>query len=315
MSDYNISGRIVSDGYMPLTIGLWAAGTRLTLGAVALPGNPLMEGVSSFDGGSASYHAICSLVTGSTLVASYSNGVPLIAFHSLASRSNVVGLNFNPVSDVLRSDLWDKNTDGARIMANAIHFSIPAIPSPLFSGLETKNGFAHGNGSTIVNYTLPTAVDHNGDPLVVYVDMAPGVAFPVGQTTVHASATDSDGRTTNADFTVSVTYKWSELKGELAPSPVPARLIARGQILHATFDLIGKSHGITNVNATLYYENVQDGIKHAVGTFKFTKPARDYELSWNTSALHSGTYRLTVDLGDGAPHKQIKIKIVKPSIT
>lgn len=88
-----------------------------------------------------------------TLVANWSDGVPLVAYKSAPFTGRVVwyivknvfffppvalftkqftlhwnSLNFNPVSDAVDILGWNKSTDGARLIANSLNFGF-ASPS------------------------------------------------------------------------------------------------------------------------------------------------------------------------------------------
>lgn len=120
-----IGGRLVSGGYLPLTMSNETWGTELTLVA-DVPGSPLLNGVNSFDGGAATYHNLSSLTAGSTQIAHWSDGEPLVAV-----KGNVVGLNVFPVSSDAMSGFWKSNTDGAKLLADALLYvaQAPAAPS------------------------------------------------------------------------------------------------------------------------------------------------------------------------------------------
>ena len=117
-----IEGRILSANYLPFTRGTQSQGVPLTLVADQ-PLHPILAGVASFNGGTSSYHNNpISTTAGSTLVAHWSNGQPLVATkHPTSGR--IVGLNFYPPSTGARSDFWSANTDGARLMANALNWA------------------------------------------------------------------------------------------------------------------------------------------------------------------------------------------------
>ncbi|MBI3447894.1 MAG: HYR domain-containing protein [Acidobacteria bacterium] len=57
--------------------------------------------------------------------------------------------------------------------------------------------------SAVVTYPAPTATDNCG-AVTVATDVASGSVFPVGGTTVHATATDAAGRTSSCSFNVTV---------------------------------------------------------------------------------------------------------------
>lgn len=121
-SGINIGGRLVSDGYLPFTQASQASPGGLTLVPIIV-GHPLLNGVSSFNGGTASFHnTVLSIANGATLVAEWSNGEPLVGALT-PSTGTVVGLNFYPPSSDARSDFWVASTDGAVLMVNALNYS------------------------------------------------------------------------------------------------------------------------------------------------------------------------------------------------
>ena len=118
-SDGNgLLGRIVTGGYLPLSTGSDINGTFLTLVADQ-PSHPILNGVTSFNGGSSSYHDSVSTTTGATLVAHWTDGLPLVATKQLTA-GRAAALNFYPPSSNARSDFWEASTDGGRLMANAL---------------------------------------------------------------------------------------------------------------------------------------------------------------------------------------------------
>lgn len=120
-SFYGIGGRLVTGNYLPLTIAGDSSGTALTMVPV-LPTHPILQGVASFGGGSASYHEASTTTAGATSIANWNNGQPLIAVKATGP-GHVVALNFYPPSSDARSDFWAATTDGGLIMANALNFA------------------------------------------------------------------------------------------------------------------------------------------------------------------------------------------------
>jgi hypothetical protein len=116
-----IGGRFSTDGYMPLTIASQTQNTPLTLVA-DLPLNSLLDGVTSFSGGSSSYHNQASITNGATLVAHWSDGYPLVVSLKVGT-GGVAGLNFFPPSSDARPDFWTSSTSGATLMANALAYA------------------------------------------------------------------------------------------------------------------------------------------------------------------------------------------------
>ena len=137
-SGINIGGRLASGGYLPFTQAAQASPGGLTLVPV-IADHPLLDGVTSFNGGTSSYHnAVIDVAAGATLVANWSNGQPLIGTLSLTA-GTVVGLNFYPPSSDARGDFWDSATDGDQIMVNALNYSagnfVEAAPVPSLSAI------------------------------------------------------------------------------------------------------------------------------------------------------------------------------------
>ncbi len=150
-----IEGRFASGGYLPLTQGSAYSGTRMFLVSDLL-GDPLLASVSTFDGGSRSYHDNpVSLATGATLVAHWTNGQPLVAY-----KGNVVALNFFPPSSDSRGDFWNSATDGARLMANALGATALNQPPTADAG-----GPYSGYEGTPISLSSASASDPDGDSL------------------------------------------------------------------------------------------------------------------------------------------------------
>ena len=95
------------------------------LGVVHQQEHPVMEGVETFKGGASSYRALSNkLSSGAYRVASWQDGYPLVIAKDQMGPKKVrrVCLNFFPGSSSLRFDLWDKTTDGALLMVNALQW-------------------------------------------------------------------------------------------------------------------------------------------------------------------------------------------------
>lgn len=123
-----MSGRIVTGGYLPfnLVCGQTSGATRTLV--ADLSGHPLLAGVTSFNGGTASYHNPVTLAAGATLVAHWDNGVPLVGYKAGVGAGSVVGLNFYPPSKDIRGDFWDTATDGRQLLVNALEAGVVSAP-------------------------------------------------------------------------------------------------------------------------------------------------------------------------------------------
>ncbi|NQV31708.1 MAG: DUF4347 domain-containing protein, partial [Phycisphaeraceae bacterium] len=114
-------GRWQTDGYHPITQTGMTRDRSPTLGVVAEPGHPIMADVVAFSGGSNSYRGTGSLVPDAHLIASWSNGSPLVA-ELTTFEGNIVLLNFFPPSSDASYyyDTWLATTDGDILMGNAL---------------------------------------------------------------------------------------------------------------------------------------------------------------------------------------------------
>jgi hypothetical protein len=119
---YGIQGRLSTNGYMPFTAAGYASATPLTM-VKDLPAHPLLDGVTSFDGGTLSFHGKpMSTNSGATTVAHWTDGQ---AFAGV--KDDGVGhsatLNFFPPSGDVFANNWVSSTDGARLMVNGLVWS------------------------------------------------------------------------------------------------------------------------------------------------------------------------------------------------
>jgi hypothetical protein len=112
-----------------------------TLGQVLEPAHPVMQGVQNFHGGTASARSInATLSTGSRIIANWSDGSALVAVNYEMNTPRV-DLNFMPPSNDVYSEMWRANTDGAKLMANALARVAGAGAASLSSSSATAGGF------------------------------------------------------------------------------------------------------------------------------------------------------------------------------
>jgi hypothetical protein len=158
----------------------------------------------------------------------------------------------------------------------------------------------------VVNHPVLSATDNCSTPTIGYSQES-GTAFPVGDTTVTATATDAAGNATTCLFMVSVRYDWS---GVLQPINADGTSVFKaGSTLPVKFQLTGASACITNAVAALsyakVYDNVPGGVNEADSTsaattgnlFRYT--GGQYLFNWSTKGLSPGIYQLQINLGDG----------------
>ena len=120
---YQLCGAFHSADYWAIEPGTNLPGAHLTLGTILVPGSPLLEGVTSFDGGTTSNRLSGSVNANAIRIANWSDGTPFIATRTFAGGVNEVALNFYPPSSDGWPGLWVPTTDGGRIMANALLYA------------------------------------------------------------------------------------------------------------------------------------------------------------------------------------------------
>lgn len=127
-----LGGRFLSDGYHPIIPSAPAAPESLTLGTVKDVSHPIMLAVLAFSGGTASYHVSGPAAAGTTTIAEWSDGTPLIVERPQDSGGTggiIIGLNMYPVSSAAKNGGWDASTDGAQLMANTLKYA-GQVPEP-----------------------------------------------------------------------------------------------------------------------------------------------------------------------------------------
>lgn len=99
----------------------------MTLGQVLYPNHPILEGVTKFNGGIKNSRGNGEVRPNARLIASWSDGTPLIAELS-AFGSKIVTLNFFPVSNRQYNGDWPADTDAPLMMANALYYVTKYCP-------------------------------------------------------------------------------------------------------------------------------------------------------------------------------------------
>jgi hypothetical protein len=137
-----LGGAWATGGFQGISSSGQNENTELTLGTIYDASSPLLNGVTSFDGGTSSYISTGSIINGGVEIAAWSNGSPLIVTTAVDGHETV-DLNFYPPSSDARSDFWVSGTDGGVIMANALLFSGGLdVPEPTTLALAGLGGAA-----------------------------------------------------------------------------------------------------------------------------------------------------------------------------
>jgi len=126
------------------------------LGATQVPGSPLLNDVTAFNGGTISMRFGPSSSSGLNLnaqeVAAWTDGTPLIATRTFLSGAVEVGLNFFPVSGTAYTGLW--TVGGGQFMVNALELAANYSGGSDASVPETQSFLLAGAGLAAISLLL-----------------------------------------------------------------------------------------------------------------------------------------------------------------
>lgn len=110
-----------------------------------------------------------------------------------------------PTDTAATTDTTITTTSTAASSTDTTSTTTPVDGPPSFADVP-QNVFVEANGpsGSVVIYTMPTAVDDQDGPRPVSCSPDPGSTFPLGDSTVTCTATDSGGNTGQATFVVTV---------------------------------------------------------------------------------------------------------------
>lgn len=128
-----LHGRWETGGYEVVVSHGGTTSSAASLGTVPDPGHPIMAGVSAFSASLASRPTTTDITAGSTKVALWNDGRTLAAVGANPHRAD---LGFYPPSSNVTASYWNPATsDGGRLMANALLYTIPEPTTALLLGL------------------------------------------------------------------------------------------------------------------------------------------------------------------------------------
>lgn len=144
----SMQGRLVTGNYLPFTTASQTTGTNLTL-VKDQPTHPIFTGVSSLNGGTASYHnSPITIASGATQLGHWTDSQPLVAVKDIGL-GRTTGLNFYPPSSDSSAGFWLSTTDGGRLMANALLYA-GKVPPVIMTAPSNSVTSAGGNVSMSV---------------------------------------------------------------------------------------------------------------------------------------------------------------------
>jgi hypothetical protein len=167
--------------------------------------------------------------------------------------------------------------------------------------------------SEVVNYPAVTATDGCSSSVTVNSSPASGSVFPLGSTTVNASASDGT-HTSNCSFTVTVLYDFAGFFPPVQNLPV-VNVVNAGRAIPVKFSLSGyKGLNIFAPNSPASGQIVCNSSDPAVilentvtaggSSLSYDASTDQYVYVWKTDPSWAGTCRqLVVQLSDGSIHR------------
>jgi hypothetical protein len=207
-------------------------------------------------------------------------------------------------------------TDGfnpatANRTVNVVDTTPPAISCPAnIVAMLPPNSMAT---SMVVNYPAVTATDSCSASVTVNSTPASGSIFPVGTTTVNASASDGTN-TSNCSFTVTVLYNFAGFFPPISNQPV-VNVVNAGRAIPVKFSLSGykglnifapnsPASGQVACNSSDPAVTLEDTVTAGGSSLSYDASSDQYVYVWKTDASWAGTCRqLVVVLNDGTIHR------------
>lgn len=204
------------------------------------------------------------------------------------------------------------HTANATRTVNVVDTTAPTISCPADVVVTLP---ANSNAtSAVVNYPAPAASDSCSSSVSVVSSPPSGSVFPVGTTTVNATANDGNGHTASCSFNVTVLYNFNGFFQPIANLPV-FNVVNAGRAIPVKFSLSGNkglnifapgspSSGPVTCNSS-EEANVLVGTVTAGGSsLSYDASSDQYVYVWKTDPSWAGTCRqLVVTLNDGSVHR------------
>ncbi|MDQ1557076.1 MAG: hypothetical protein QOD32_136, partial [Pyrinomonadaceae bacterium] len=163
-----------------------------------------------------------------------------------------------------------------------------------------------------VNFNV-TATDSCSTAVNVVTSHASGASFPVGTTTVNATATDPSGNTSSCSFTVTVHYLFTGFFSPISNLPV-VNTVKAGSAIPIKFSLSGNkglsifadspASGVIGCNSNDPAVDLSEIDTPGESGLTYSASSDQYQYNWKTLKAWEGTCRqLVVILNDGTEHR------------
>jgi sugar lactone lactonase YvrE len=202
-------------------------------------------------------------------------------------------------------------TDSDDVVIDIVDTTAPVINCPAnIVVMLPPNSMAT---SMVVNYPAVTATDSCSSSVTVNSSPASGSTFPLGTTTVNASASDGI-HTSNCSFTVTVLYDFAGFFPPISNQPV-VNVVNAGRAIPVKFSLSGykglnifasnsPASGQVVCNSSDPAVTLEDTVTAGGSSLSYDASNDQYVYIWKTEASWAGTCRqLVVQLSDGSIHR------------
>jgi uncharacterized repeat protein (TIGR01451 family) len=241
-------------------------------------------------------------------------GHSMIAVTQSPAPGTLVGLGPHTITVTANDGSQDNggngNTTTANITFTVVDTTPPVISCPanivVYLPLHTPDT------SMAVSYPAATATDNCGTPTITY-SQASGSVFPVGTTTVTATANDGHGNTASCSFTVTVLYDFTGFFAPVA-NPPTLNVVNAGRAIPVKFSLSGNKglnifaanspqSGVIPCDASAPAQDLTDTLTAGSSSLSYDATSDQYNYVWATQSSWAGTCRqLQVTLNDGTTH-------------
>ena len=203
-------------------------------------------------------------------------------------------------------------SDTDDVIVNIVDTTSPVITCP--ADVVVNLPLNSSATSVVVNYPAVTATDGCSSSVSVTSNPASGSVFPLGTTTVHASADDGTTTPSTCTFKVIVQYNFAGFFQPVDNLPV-FNVVQAGRAIPVKFSLSGyKGLGIFAVgspssgpiacNSTDPANDLTETVTAGGSSLSYDPSTDTYIYVWKTDPSWAGTCRqLVVELNDGTIHR------------
>jgi hypothetical protein len=203
-------------------------------------------------------------------------------------------------------------TDTDDVVINIVDTTPPVItcPADVVVNLPANSNTT----SMVVNYPAVTATDGCSSSVNVTSSPASGSVFPIGTTTVHASADDGTTTPSTCTFNVIVQYNFAGFFEPVDNLPV-FNVVQAGRAIPVKFSLSGfkglaifaagsPSSGPVACNSSDPASELTETVTAGGSSLSYDATTDRYIYVWKTDQSWAGTCRqLVVELNDGSIHR------------